>query len=117
MTAQKLLCGQKGRTTMESKGYYTDSIENNDCCVSDRPLYINCAGVCSFKSDFSGGHERGRKDYYLLYLNRGELDVFTDSEHIEMKSPRLIIFAPNTPCIYKNKPGEHIDYYWIHRCV
>ena len=99
---------------MESKGYYTDSVENNDLELTDRPLYINCAGVCSFKSDFTGGHEGGRKDYYLFYLSRGNLDVFINGAHTEMKSSQLIIFSPGTPCIYKNKPGECTDYYWIH---
>ena len=53
---------------MDNKAYYTDDIdiENGNRCLTDRPLYVNCAGVCSFEVDFSGGHEKGREDFYLM---------------------------------------------------
>ena len=101
---------------MDNKAYYTDDIdiENGNRCLTDRPLYVNCAGVCSFEVDFSGGHEKGREDFYLMYLCRGELSVAFGGRNCGFKSGQLMIFPPKTPCMYKNKPGTHVDYFWLH---
>ncbi|MFR8975801.1 MAG: AraC family transcriptional regulator [Eubacteriales bacterium] len=100
---------------MENKAYYTDETKYGNLCLTDRPLYVNCAGVCSFEVDFSGGFENGREDFYLMYLCRGELNITVgrDSTCV-LKSGQLIIFSPKTPCIYTNTPGTHVDYFWLH---
>lgn len=99
---------------MENKAYYTDGIENSNRCLPDMPLHVNCTGVCSFQVDFSGGHKKGREDYYLMYLCRGELNITINGKGCTLKSGELIIYPPKTPCAYANTPGTHVDYFWLH---
>ena len=99
---------------MDNKTYYTDTLNSDNQCITDRPLHVNSTGICSFKVDFTGGHEKGRKDFYLMYLCRGELNVTFGGRNCVLKSGQLIIFPPKTPCMYANKPGTHVDYFWLH---
>ncbi len=99
---------------MENKAYYTDETTNDDRSITDRPLYVNCTGVCSFDVDFSGGHEKGREDYYLMYLCRGELMILIDGQCCTLTSGQFVLFPPKTPCTYQNRPGTKVEYLWLH---
>lgn len=99
---------------MENKSYYTDDIKNGNQCLTDRPLHVNCTGVCSFQFDFYGGNKNGRNDYYLMYLCRGELSVNTGGKRLTMKSGELIIYPPKMPYEYTNTADTHVDYFWLH---
>lgn len=99
---------------MKNKSYYTDTVETNNICVKDKPLYINCAGVCALQTDFSGGNKYGRKDFYMMYVYCGKLDITYANTSCILNSGQLLIFSPKTPYSYHNVPGISTGYYWIH---
>ena len=99
---------------MEYKAYYTDDTEYGNYCLTDRPLYVNCTGIWTLQTDFCGGHQKGRKDYYLMYLCRGELSVAFGGKNCVLKSGQFILFPPKTPCTYQNRPGTQAEYFWLH---
>ena len=99
---------------MDNKTYYTEDLANSNRSVTDKPLFVNCTGVCSFQMDFSGGHEKGREDYYLMYLCRGELIISISGQRLTLTSGQFILFPPKTPCTYQNRPGTQVEYLWLH---
>ena len=58
---------------MNNQAYYR-ILDGTDCdlAVSDRPLIVNCSGVCVLSEPFTTHNRRGRSDYYLLYLYQGD---------------------------------------------
>jgi len=94
--------------------YYTIHEQNNDLCITDKPLCLNIVGLCSYKHKNIGGHKNGRNDFYLMYLCRGKLKIYYGEKKCILKSGQVIIFPPHTPVMYENISDDRIDYRWIH---
>ena len=93
--------------------YFMDLNKNDDKYVTDTELYVNSTGSSVFEGDFVGGHRQGRKDYHLLYLYSGELNLNYSKKHEVLKCGQLIIFSPQTPFLYSNVHNSKSEFMWI----
>lgn len=100
---------------MEGKGYYTDTIESNDKEVTRQPLYVNCTGIFNpAVMNFLVDYKNVRKDYYLMYLCRGELTVTVNNTTSILKHGQMMLIPPKTPYEYKT---NLIRMLYIYGCI
>lgn len=98
---------------MANKSYYrvlTDS--DNDFEVADSPFVVNCTGYHSFSEEVRAASLR--RDYYLLYLVRGSVEIQRPHTDRLMRSGELFLFPPGEPFTYYKPAGEPFEYYWMH---
>ena len=78
------------------------------------PLMVNCAGMISSDLPFTTDNEKGRADFYLMFLTEGELTVtLGDSERIATAGS-VLLFPPNRRYHYRYTGGNPLCYYWVH---
>lgn len=83
--------------------------------ASDKyPLMVNCAGRYLADAPFVTELSRGREDYYVLYVERGELEVFLDGSSVIARSGSTVIFPPHYPYKYTFAGNEPLSYVWAH---
>ena len=83
--------------------------------MSGSGFQVNCAGEVSEVRKFLNSNESGRNDYYLMYMQGGELDLRVGGLKRKLCAGQMICFAPHTPYSYNNHGSdEPIRYYWIH---
>ena len=99
---------------MEQYSYFSVDSRKADRCVTDRPLAINCTGTVSLKQDFTSSTQKGRNDFYIIYMINGEMKLSLGENEYFFKSGQFVIISPHTPYRYSNLNGSHVDYYWIH---
>ena len=99
---------------MKMQSYYTDTEQDSNKNVEDKSLFINCTGTCVFDRDFEGKSYNGRKDYYLLYLNKGKMNIVLNGHSHTMDSGQLVVIPPKTPYLYNNEKDSSIEYLWLH---
>ena len=80
------------------------------------PYYFIYCGEIHLKQHFDDIWVYGRKDWYLLYLLSGTMEVTIGDETVEMTGGDLYIISPDTYFAYNNTKtiGEHIKYRFIH---
>lgn len=100
---------------MENQSYYRISDRGGcDEAISDRFLVVNCTGVCVLSRPFTANRP-GRRDYYLMYLFQGSLDILVDGRQTVISPGELVIFHPNTHLRYSLREGTpELIYYWVH---
>lgn len=105
---------------MENFGYYsfsdTLSPSLNKCSMSsnEMPLMINCAGHFTSKLPFTTDNKRGRLDCYLLHINSGKLEFYSDSSVIPATTGNVIFIPSSTSYKYSYCGGEPLSYFWVH---
>ena len=99
---------------MEQRAYYTFDPKTADRCITNKPLIVNCTGIVSLKQDFHNKCEKGRRDFYLIYLINGEMDLYHGDKRDQFHSGQFVILPPNTYYEYQNLNHSHVDYYWVH---
>ncbi len=83
--------------------------------ASDKyPIMVNCAGRFLCDSPFVTDLIRGREDYYLLYVERGELEVVLNGSTYTARSGSTVIFPPHYPYKYTFAGNEPLSYLWAH---
>ena len=83
--------------------------------ASDKyPIMVNCAGRFLNDSPFVTDLIRGREDYYLLYVERGELEVILNGSAYTARSGSAVIFPPHYPYKYTFAGNEPLSYLWVH---
>lgn len=88
---------------------------NNCSRFSDyRPLLVNCAGNFSTSEKFATDNKDGRKDFYLMYIVSGSLEIKHGSEWIFCHAGNFIVIPPNLPYHYRHTENDTLDYMWIH---
>ena len=100
---------------MQPYGYYSFIDQQSPFHVasvaSDKyPLIVNCAGRYLADEPFVTELARGREDYYVLYVERGELEVFLDGSRSIARSGSTVIYPPHYPYKYVfagNEPLQH----------
>ena len=91
------------------RAFYAGSV------ASDKyPLMVNCAGRYLADSPFVTDLIRGREDYYVLYVERGELEVFLNGSPYKARSGSIVIFPPLYPYKYTFAGNEPLSYVWAH---
>jgi len=98
---------------MIQQAYFMDLNGSDNKCITDKDLYVNSTGSSVYEDDFVGGHRLGRKDYHLLYLYSGELNIKYGKKRDTLKYGQLIIFPPKTPFFYTNAKKTKTEYMWI----
>jgi len=88
----------------------------NACSIAsdEYPITVNCAGRIVANEPFVTDNEDGREDYYLIYIERGELEIILDGSSYTVQSGSTVIFPPH--CHYKYTfYGNHtLSYLWAH---
>ena len=103
---------------MKSFAYhaYTDtSSDGFNMCSRESdalPLLINCAGFMNIDVQFCTYNERGRDDFYLMYITGGNLKVGQDE--CEISAGNFIIFPPHYKYRYRFDGEGSISYYFVH---
>ena len=83
--------------------------------ASDKyPIMVNCAGRFMSEAPFVTDLIRGREDYYLLYVERGELEVVLNGSPYTARSGSIVIFPPHYPYTYTFAGNDPISYLWAH---
>lgn len=92
------------------------SQDMNACNLSsdEFPLMVNCAGVISTALPFTTDNEKGRSDFYLMFLTEGELTVTLDDGERVATAGSILLFPPNQRYRYRYAGGNQLCYYWVH---
>ena len=88
----------------------------NACSIasSEYPIMVNCAGRIVANEPFVTDNAGGRNDFYLIYVERGELEVILNGSTYTAGGGSVLIFPPH--CHYKYTfYGDHtLSYLWAH---
>ena len=98
---------------MNMQSYYRTSLERDaNICDMTKPLCVNCAGVVETDREF---FTRGvRKDYYLMYVCGGEMDIAAGGGKYRLKEGSALIIPPKTEYGYGCVRGQYIHYLFLH---
>ena len=81
----------------------------NSEAVSNKYLQINNCGFCVDMDKTAISRPQGRKDYQLIYIQKGQLDFGTQL----LGAGFVYLFTPGQPQHYR-VCGETTTFYWIH---
>ena len=79
-----------------------------------RPFVLNCMGNFVTSSKFNTHNRVGRSDYYLLYVQSGELVLELPDGETVCTEGCFIIFPPETKYKYSHTPTNTLEYLWAH---
>lgn len=79
-----------------------------------RELVLNCAGCINTQHIHKFKNAVGRKDYYLIYVTKGNLYFNSCNKEIYLKPFEAIILPPNTPYMQGLDTSEELNYLWAH---
>lgn len=106
---------------MNSCNYYSFDDSLPACAVNacsraadDYPLTVNCAGQVVENSPLITDNVGGRKDYYLIYMVGGTMDVELDGGVRKAVAGNVILFPPHYHYRYVYRGGEELSYLWVH---
>ncbi len=98
---------------MQNVSYYRVLTDvDNNFSAGDIPIQVNCTGYSHYTGEVWG--RSTRRDYYLLYLWRGSVQVDKPARGRLMQPGDLIVFGPGQPFDYVKRPGRDMEYYWVH---
>ncbi len=107
-------------TPTDRECYYRFTTKNlgaNNVEDNAATLQVNCCGEAYVKNkDYRGGYRSGRRDFYLIYMQGGEMFGKIDGEAVCLRRGSVVCISPRTPCIFRSTENmkEPIRYYWIH---
>lgn len=81
---------------------------------NEYPLTVNCAGRLVESAAFTTDNPAGREDYYLIYVERGELAVFMDGSIRTVRSGGAVLFPPHYHYKYTFSGNSTLSYLWAH---
>lgn len=89
--------------------YRIPTVPDNDFCVTEYPIRINCTGYSQYECTVHG--DSIRKDFYCIYLTKGKIRVnYPFSKTIQAGD--FVVFSPNIPYDYTGL--NPYSYHWIH---
>lgn len=90
------------------------SINKDNRFSLKRELLVNCAGNINTKKVHITNNAEGRKDYYLIYITKGNL-VFNSCGKKSYLSPfDIIVLPPNTPYTQELETNDELNFFWTH---
>ncbi|MBR2296182.1 MAG: helix-turn-helix transcriptional regulator [Clostridia bacterium] len=96
-----------GLKNLHDTTFYGNSNSN------ELPLLVNCAGLTIAEVAHTNSNNKGRLDYYLIYVLADKLQVFYQDEWRGLEPGSVIIIPPNTP--YKCKCATaSASFLWVH---
>ena len=88
----------------------------NICSIASNeyPIIVNCTGRAFMETPFTTNNIKGREDFYLIFIEQGEMDIdFGDYTHRSIAGD-IIIFPPHYHYKYSNNDGNPLSYLWCH---
>ena len=90
-----------------------DTVFFGNACSNELPLLVNCAGLTFAGKEHINSNDKGRLDYYLIYVLADEMHIFRQGEYQRLTPGSVIIVPPNTP--YKCKCATaSASFLWVH---
>ena len=77
------------------------------------PLLVNCAGRTVAGIEHINSNDKGRLDYYLIYVLTDKMYVFYQDEWQSLEPGSALIIPPNTPYKCKCATGS-ASFLWVH---
>lgn len=91
--------------------YFHTNLESEANIALDTvPLAVNSVGVEYFYRKFKYGQTR--KDYSLVYVNEGILDMWFTEKHIQVKKGCFVITKPGNQSEHGTS-CENLNYFWL----
>lgn len=95
---------------MQSVSYYAYH-QNSNVAGKNSFLQVNCAGHAIYSHRPVA--DTVRKDYYFIYMIKGELSVSLPVQSRILHDGDVILLEADKPFAYKGV-SEGVDYYWVH---
>ena len=106
---------------MKTCYYYSFNVNKNfgginACSIASNeyPITVNCAGRLVTKDPFITDNTDGREDYYLIYVERGELEIILNGKNYTVQSGSAILFPPRYHYKYTFYGNHTLSYLWTH---
>lgn len=97
----------------QNQSYYAIDTDNEE--NTEYPFFVNCTGEVDIDHVFSGKSDRGRNDYYFMYIQSGTMDARLAETELTLSEGEYICIPPHTPYFYTNSRTQApIIYYWLH---
>ena len=90
-----------------------DTVFFGDDSSDELPLLVNCAGLTYAGCPHINSNDKGRLDYYLIYVLADEVQILRQDEWQELAPGSVIIIPPNTPYKCKCATGS-ASFLWVH---
>lgn len=94
------------------KSFIYKNVQSTDF-ASDRYICVNNFGYYEDIERKELHREKGRKDYQLIYVKKGEITVFEKGKERVLSSGGICLFRPNEAQIYRIN-GITTTFFWIH---
>lgn len=92
---------------------FKDSIFYGNGSSAELPLSVNCAGLTVAEVAHTNSNDKGRLDYYLMYVLSDELQLLCQDGWQRLSPGNVIVIPPHTP--YKcNCATESASFLWVH---
>ena len=83
--------------------------------ISDEYLEVNSCGIEKlFKCDRGSLRPNGRKDYHIIYVEKGILNIFLDREWLKLPEGSVVLFRPGERQEYKYLKDDKSISHYIH---
>lgn len=92
--------------------YYRTFAGEADISSDERMLIANCSGYVL--SDVGFYNNNVRRDFYLMYMTEGSINISFGEQNEELEKGSLLIMEPGTRFIYEAQKGVNTGYYWVH---
>ena len=92
---------------------FRDSIFYGNDSSFELPLIVNCAGLTVAEVEHTNSNDKGRLDYYLMYVLTDEMYMLYQDEWQRLMPGSVLVIPPNTP--YKCKCATaSASFFWVH---
>ena len=107
---------------MRSFGHYlndydlrniSDTVFFGDDITNRLPLFVNCAGFTYAGCPHINANDRGRPDYYLIYVLSDGMYVLYQDKWTQLVPGSVFIVPPNTPYKHRHET-ETTSFFWTH---
>ncbi len=90
-----------------------DTVFFGNACSNELPLLVNCAGRTIAGKAHINSNDKGRLDYYLIYVLADEMHILRQDQWQRLLPGNVVIVPPNTP--YKCKcTSASASFLWVH---
>lgn len=74
----------------------------------------NCGTKKNYGLNYTLFRPKGRKDYYLLYIARGWLDIEMNHEMVRVEKGECVVFLPDTPQTINFSSQGNPTFFYVH---
>ena len=98
---------------MKFQSYFNAPLEGmSNVCDMTREFSVNCVGAVDDTISFNNSDIR--RDYYMMYVIKGSMDIQFDDYEGAICAGDLLIMRPGTIYCYSSVKGSGLNYLWLH---